>query len=50
MVQANWHAKTSNVAFPIDALFNSSNQFVGFTMPLVGGHKPILAVKEFSVG
>src|SRR5258707_7480067 len=41
MVQANWHAQTSNVAFPIEALFNSSNQFVGFIMPLVGGHKPI---------
>ena len=41
MVQANWHAQASNVAFPIEALFNSSNLFVGFTMPRVGGHKPI---------
>lgn len=41
MVQANWHAQASNVAFPIDALFDSANQFAGFTMPRVGGHKPI---------
>jgi DNA-binding helix-hairpin-helix protein with protein kinase domain len=41
IVNANWHAQASNVAFPIDALFNASNQFIGFTMPRVGGHKPI---------
>jgi len=41
MVNANWHAQASNVAFPIDALFNASSQFIGFTMPRVGGHKPI---------
>ena len=41
MVKANWHAQATNVAFPIDALFGPSNDFIGFTMPRVGGHKPI---------
>lgn len=41
MVGANWHSKAPNVAFPIDALFSSANKFIGFSMPRVGGHKPI---------
>jgi len=41
MVNANWHAQATNVAFPIDGLFSSSSDFIGFTMPRVGGHTPI---------
>src|SRR6266542_1960618 len=41
IVATQWHRSTSCVAFPIDALYATTGQFVGFTMPLVSGNKPI---------
>jgi DNA-binding helix-hairpin-helix protein with protein kinase domain len=41
IVNEQWHKSSIGVAFPIDALYTSANQFVGFTMPLVTGNKPI---------
>ena len=41
IAEAKWHLAAPSVAFPIDALFSLSNQFAGFTMRRVGGHKPI---------
>src|SRR5437016_5328013 len=41
MVQSKWHNAAANVAFPIDALLDSSGKFIGFTIRRIGGHKPI---------
>ena len=41
IVTAHWHESAKGVAFPIDALYATTGQFVGFTMPLVSGTKPI---------
>src|SRR6266852_7848956 len=41
IVTAQWSKATSCVAFPIDALYATTGQFVGFTMPLVSANKPI---------
>src|ERR1700682_5130523 len=41
MTSAKLHTNASNIAFPIDSLFDTRNQFVGFTMRRVGGHQPI---------
>jgi DNA-binding helix-hairpin-helix protein with protein kinase domain len=44
IVAARWHKNTSCVAFPIDALFGSAGQFLGFTMLRIAGNKPIHAL------
>jgi DNA-binding helix-hairpin-helix protein with protein kinase domain len=41
MVAAGLHKTATTAAFPIDTLFAHANQFVGFTMPLVNGKRPI---------
>jgi DNA-binding helix-hairpin-helix protein with protein kinase domain len=41
MVAANWHSVAPYIAFPIDALFGATNNFVGFTMRKVGHQKPV---------
>ena len=41
IVSAQWHKSTNCVAFPVDALYGAKGQFLGFTMPLVSGNKPI---------
>jgi DNA-binding helix-hairpin-helix protein with protein kinase domain len=41
IVAEQWHKSVIGVAFPIEALYATANQFVGFTMPLVPGCKPI---------
>jgi DNA-binding helix-hairpin-helix protein with protein kinase domain len=41
MVAAGWHNAGSTAAFPIDALFAKTNDFVGFTMARITGQRPI---------
>ena len=44
IVAAQWHKNISCVAFPIDVLFGSAGQFLGFTMLRIAGNKPIHAL------
>jgi DNA-binding helix-hairpin-helix protein with protein kinase domain len=44
IVAAQWHKNTSCVAFPIEALFGSTGQFLGFTMLRIAANKPIHAL------
>jgi DNA-binding helix-hairpin-helix protein with protein kinase domain len=44
MTSAKWHTLAPNIAFPIDALYEHGNRFVGFTMRRVGGQQPIHAL------
>src|SRR6266436_4036717 len=41
MVAAKLYSATSYAAFPIEAVFDASNKFVGFTMRLAGQRKQI---------
>jgi DNA-binding helix-hairpin-helix protein with protein kinase domain len=41
MTSARWHVAATNVAFPIEPLFDQTKHFLGFTMRRVGGHHPI---------
>ena len=41
MVSAGWHSSSSDVAYPMEALFKTSNKFAGFTMRRVGGRKAV---------
>ena len=41
LVAAGLHSTAPHAAFPIEALFTSSNKFVGFTMRRVGQQRPV---------
>ena len=41
IVGAGWYKITPSVAFPIDSLYTTSDQFAGFTMACIAGNKPI---------
>jgi DNA-binding helix-hairpin-helix protein with protein kinase domain len=41
MVSAGWYSTSSDVAYPMEALFKTNSKFAGFTMRRVGGRKAV---------